>query len=103
MAPTLEGPKRVNVYLPEALVAAVKDLAAHNSMSMSEVVRVALWEYVIRAHPDVGLNIGDLGQWQDSWESRVHSLTQELLSVMSRVVSDEDEDDGLHPFATKAE
>lgn len=48
----------------------------------------------------------DMVQWQDSWESRVHSLTQELLSMMAMVVEDyeeEEDDNDFRPFATKSE
>lgn len=89
MSPALKGPKRVNVYLPEPLIAALRDMSAVNDMSMSEVVRVALWEYIERTHPDIELQLETWEQWHGLWESRVYSLLEEVQTAALKLAAGE--------------
>ena len=99
--PKLQEPGRITLYIPAALHAALRDISETRDMSMSEVARVALWEYIERTHPDVQVTIGTWVEWDDLWASRMYSLMEELKTTALKLASgdlpfdddDEEEDD----------
>jgi len=85
MPPKLKAPKRVNFYLPEELIKAIKYTAYTEEIAMSEIGRVAIWEWLERHAPEgPAIVMKDWDKWKALWRERMNSLMTEFEEQVER-------------------
>lgn len=81
----LNEPVRVSFVVPRDFRELLRDSADYVGMSMSELIRVAIYEYIDRHNPARRPLVNNWTDWRRLWESRHFSLMVELQEQALRL------------------